>query len=71
MNSCSTPAVCHSRCKHSLHAGLVTRPLYEVRRREETDIEIEFGERHKSGYRKGFSGDIHKYKVLESAVGSY
>lgn len=40
----------------------------EVRRREDTDREIEYGERHKSGYRKGFSGDMHKYKVLESAV---
>ncbi len=36
MNLCSTPPVCHSWCKHSLHAGLITRPLYEVKSRNET-----------------------------------
>lgn len=40
MNLCSTPAVCHSRCKHSLHAGLITRPPHEVRSREETERDV-------------------------------
>lgn len=39
MNLCSTPAVCHSCCKHSLHAGLITRPPHEVGSREETERE--------------------------------
>lgn len=62
MNLCSTPPVCLSCCKLSLHAGLITRPLCEVKSRNETEREKEremFGERHQV---YGFSGDMHKYK---------
>ncbi len=50
-----------------LLAGLITRPLYEVRSRKETERkrERDVWERHQV---YGFSGDMHKYKGLVSTI---